>query len=83
MKICASVKPPRAYHLRYPYGHALGEQFCQAQQKRIVLESLKLLESVKEPGTIIDSPFRWKRDRFEEMTEGTSPFEGEPEAIRN
>ena len=83
MKICASVKPPRAYHLRYPYGHALGKPFRQAQQKRIVLESLKLLESVKEPGTIIDSPFRWKRDRFEEMADGISLTEGEQEAIRN
>ena len=51
--------------------------------KRIVLESLKLLESVKEPGTIIDSPFRWKRDRFEEMADGISLTEGEQEAIRN
>ncbi|MFL2749012.1 MAG: hypothetical protein ACJ0DI_05930 [bacterium] len=46
-------------------------------------ESLKLLESVKEPGTIIDSPFRWKRDRFEEIADGTSLTEGEQEAIRN
>ena len=83
MKICASVKSPRAYHLRYPYGHALGEPFRQAQQKRIVLESLKLLESVKEPGTIFDSPFRWKRDRFEVMAEGTKLSEGEQEAIQN
>ena len=83
MKICASVKPPRAYHLRYPYGHALGELFRRAQQKRIVLESLKLLELVKEPGTIIDSPFRWKRDRFEEMADGTSLTEGEQAVIRN
>ncbi len=37
------------------------------------MESLKLLETVKEPGTIVDSPFRWKRDRFEEMEEGL-PF---------
>ena len=39
------------------------------------MESLKLLETVKEPGTIVDSPFRWKRDRFEEMEEGL-PFIG-------
>ena len=61
----------------------MGEPFRKAQQKRIMLESLKLLESVKEPGTIIDSPFRWKRDRFEEMTYGTSLTEGQQEAIRN
>ena len=83
MKICASVKPPRAYHLRYPYGHALGESFRQAQQKRIVLESLKLLESVKEPGTIIDSRFRWKRERFEEMADEIILAEGQQGATRN
>ncbi|MGB1694550.1 MAG: hypothetical protein ACPHKR_10935 [bacterium] len=48
-----------------------------------MLESLKLLESVKEPGTIIDSPFHWKRDRFEEMADGISLTKGEQEAIRN
>lgn len=47
------------------------------------MESLKLLESIKEPGTIIDSPFRWKRDRFEEMTDGNSLSEGEQGAIQN
>ena len=47
------------------------------------MESLKLLESVKEPGTIIDSLFRWKRDRFEEMADGISLTEGEQEAIWN
>ncbi len=47
------------------------------------MESLKLLESVEEPGTIIDSPFRWKRDRFEEMSDGISLTVGEQEAIRN
>ena len=46
-------------------------------------KSLKLLESIKEPGTIIDSPFRWKRDRFEEMADGISLTEGEQVAIRN
>jgi len=70
LKICSSVNPPRAYHILYPYGHALGEPFRFAQQRRIVMESLKLLETIEKPGTIVDSPFRWKRDDFEEMEEG-------------
>ena len=44
---------------------------------------MKLLESIKEPGTIIDSPFRWKRDRFEEMADAITLTEGEQETIRN
>ena len=34
------------------------------------MDSLKLLETIEKPGTIVDSPFRWKREDFEEMEEG-------------
>ena len=47
------------------------------------MESLKLLETVKEPGTIVDSPFRWKRDRFEEMEEGLQFIEWHNNKMRN
>ena len=53
------IKPPRAYHLRYPYGHALGNPFQKAQQRRIVLDCLGLLEKINKPGTLEDAPYRW------------------------
>ena len=64
-EISESVKPPRTYFLKYPFGHALGEAGNKLQHFTILKESLELLTSVQEPGTIIDSPYRWRRHRFE------------------
>ncbi|MGK5091226.1 hypothetical protein WDW89_04315 [Deltaproteobacteria bacterium TL4] len=63
-KISESVKPPRTYFLRYPFGHALGEAFNEAQQTQIVKDCLEILTSAKEPGTIVDSPYRWRKHLF-------------------
>jgi D-proline reductase (dithiol) PrdB len=62
--ISERVRPPRTYFLRYPFGHPLGEPFHEAQQRRILDDALALLETAREPGTIIAAPYRWRRDRF-------------------
>ena len=64
-KVTESVKPPRTYHLKYPFGHAMGEAFNRPQQKQIFLDCLQLLKTANEPGIIFDSPYRWKRQKFE------------------
>ncbi len=61
-KVTESVKPPRTYHLKYP---AMGEAFNRPQQKQIFLDCLQLLKTANEPGIIVDSPYRWKRQKFE------------------
>ncbi len=58
------VRVPRAYFLRYPFGHPFGEPFAPAQQRQILADALGLLESVRVPGTIVDSPYRWRRHTF-------------------
>ncbi|MBF0351718.1 MAG: hypothetical protein HQM11_11865 [SAR324 cluster bacterium] len=63
--ISEKVKPPRTYHLKYPFGHALGELRKVRQQQQIVEDCLKLMETATEPGVITDSPYRWKRHNFE------------------
>ena len=63
-KITERVKPPRTYFLRYPFGHALGEARNHDQQRQIVLDCLGLLESLTVPGTIVESPYRWRQTRF-------------------
>jgi len=64
-KVTESVKPPRTYHLKYPFGHAMGEAFNRPQQKQIFLDCLQLLKTANEPGKIVDSKYRWKQHRFE------------------
>jgi len=42
-------------------GHPLGEPGRKDIQLAVLKSALKALETIKEPGTIIDLPFRWKR----------------------
>jgi D-proline reductase (dithiol) PrdB len=58
------VKPPRALYVRHPFGHPLGEAFRVAQQRAILLDALRGLETISEAGTILDSGYRWRRSRF-------------------
>ena len=58
------VRPPRTVFLRWPFGHPLGEPGNAEQHKAVVQEALKALYRIKEPGTIIDLPFRWKREDY-------------------
>ena len=63
-EITRKVKPPRALYLRYPFGHPMGEAFAKAQQRTILLDALTALETVTEPGTILEPGYRWKRHQF-------------------
>ena len=63
-EVTRRVRPPRAVYLRYPFGHPLGEAFHVAQQRTILLAALKALESVTEPGAILEPGYAWRRHRF-------------------
>ena len=58
------VKPPRTVFLRWPFGHPVGEPGKVQQQRAVVLEALRALYQIKEPGTIVDLPFRWRREKY-------------------
>lgn len=62
--ITLSVRPPRALYLRYPFGHPMGEAFAVAQQRTILTDALRALETVSTPGQIVEPGYRWKRHRF-------------------
>ncbi len=64
-EVTKRVKPPRALYLRYPFGHPLGEAFDVRQQRTILLEALGALETMEEPGTILEPGYHWRRHRFE------------------
>ena len=65
-EITRKVKPPRALFLRYPFGYPLGEAFQVQQQRTILLQALKALETLTEPGTILEPGYTWRRHRFDE-----------------
>ena len=64
-EISERVRPPRTLFLRYPFGHPFGEPGHTSQQRRIFSDLLDLFTTVQEPGTIVDSPYRWRREKFD------------------
>ncbi|MCP4402769.1 MAG: hypothetical protein GY801_36385 [bacterium] len=63
-KFSEQVKPPRTIFLKWPFGHPLGEPFHVAQQRTVLRKAFEALESIQEPGTILDIPFRWRRETY-------------------
>lgn len=61
------IRPPRTVALRWPFGHPLGEPGNVEQHRAVVLEALKALYQIREPGMIIDLPFRWKREDYSQF----------------
>ena len=59
------VKPPRTVFLRWPFGHPLGQPFNSEQQRAVLTEAFKALYAVREPGEVIDVPFRWRKQRYD------------------
>lgn len=59
------VRPPRAVYLRYPFGHPMGEAFAVRQQRAILEAALEALETLTEPGAIVEPGWVWRRHRFE------------------
>ena len=59
------VKPPRTIYLRWPFGHPLGEPLKISQQRAVLAEAFKALYAIDKPGEIIDIPFKWKRQKYD------------------
>lgn len=60
------VQPPRTVFLRWPFGHPVGEPGNRLQQRAVVLEALRALYQIGKPGTIVDLPFRWRREKYDD-----------------
>jgi len=63
-KFTESVKPPRTVFLKWPFGHPLGEPFNASQHRAVLREVFKALADISVPGTIVEPPFRWKREKY-------------------
>ena len=64
-EITEKTPPPRALFLRFPFGHALGEPGNIHQQLRVLYLVFSLLFSATDPGTILDSGLRWRREIYD------------------
>ena len=63
-EITRRVRTPRALYLRYPFGHPMGEALAVCQQRTILVDALRALETLTVPGQIVEPGYRWKRHRF-------------------
>jgi hypothetical protein len=57
--ITAAVRAPRAAFVDHPLGHTTGRALDPAGQRAIVEAGLRGLETITEPGTIIDLGCDW------------------------
>jgi len=63
-KFTEEIRPPRAVFLKWPIGHPLGEPFKVKQHMTVLKRAFDALRDIKEPGTIIDLPYRWRREDY-------------------
>lgn len=57
--ITKAVNPPRAVYLDYPLGRTAGKPHDKGLQRKIMIDTLTVLETIQEPGTIRLLPHRW------------------------
>ena len=63
-EMAEKVRPPRVAHVRFPFGRPLGEPTNRDQQRVIIEDALRLLETATEPGTVTSLPYRWRREDY-------------------
>lgn len=57
----AYIKPPRALRVKFARGSMFGEPGNVKRQRRIILDGLGALQTMTEPGTIQELPYKWKQ----------------------
>lgn len=62
--ITRGVGVPRAVSMRFPQGNPVGEPHKKEQQTAILVSTLHAVETIQEPNTILEWPFRWRGGRM-------------------
>ena len=57
--LSAQVKAPRTVFVNFPMGNPFGRHFDRAQQRAILLDALRTLETAQEGDILIDLPYEW------------------------
>jgi D-proline reductase (dithiol) PrdB len=60
--LTAQVRPPRSVFVNFPMGNPFGRPGDRAQQRRILLDALRLAETAREGGVLVDLPYEWDED---------------------
>lgn len=53
---------PRIAAIEYPFGRPIGEVGDVEGQRKVLLDTLNVLENAKNPGEVIYLPYRWHED---------------------
>lgn len=60
-EVTVNMRVPRAAYVRFPTGNPVGEPHRPNQQRTILRGVLAALEAIREPGTVLEMPYRWRR----------------------
>jgi D-proline reductase (dithiol) PrdB len=64
--VAKGVAAPRTLHLRWPFGHALGEPHKPLQQANVLWKALEIAYDVAQPGQVISPRWPWRRHTYAE-----------------
>ena len=58
-ELTASVGAPRVAAIEHPFGQNMGPAGDSQTQMAVLRATLRALEAIKEPGTVVHLPFEW------------------------
>ncbi len=64
-EITLGVGIPRGGYIRFPLGNPFGQPFEEDLQKHVLVDLLSILEEAREPKTVYELPYRWRRGRVD------------------
>ena len=68
LDITERIRPPRAAFLNFPLGNPTGRPHDAEGQRQILRDVLCLAETARQPGQIVELPYRWPDPNWEEDT---------------
>jgi D-proline reductase (dithiol) PrdB len=71
-EVAVAARAPRMLHLRWPFGHALGEPGAADQQRTVLRDMLSMARRAPRPGLVVDLPYRWRRETYAPVTDWTA-----------
>ena len=66
-EVALAMRPPRVVHVQFPFGRPLGEPRNVQQQRVIIEDALDFLATAREPGALLELPYRWRREEYDRI----------------
>jgi hypothetical protein len=74
-EVAVAARAPRFLYLHWPFGHALGEPGNVLQHRTVLRDMLTMGLYAPRPGMVVDVPYRWRREKYEPITNWSTPSE--------